>query len=32
MRCVKDMAFSLNQWQKLPMGKEKYEVGCEVSI
>ncbi len=32
MRCVKDIAFSLNQWQKLPMGKEKYEVGCEAGI
>jgi hypothetical protein len=32
MRCVKDMAFALKQWQELPIGRERDEVGREVSI
>ncbi len=32
MRCVEDMAFALKQWQELPIGRERDEVGCEVGI
>jgi hypothetical protein len=31
MRCLKDMAFALKQWQELPIGKERDEVGCDVA-
>ncbi len=30
--CVKNMAFSLKQWQELPMGREKDEVRRKVAI
>jgi hypothetical protein len=32
MQCVKDMAFTLKQWQELPICKERDEVGHEVAI
>ncbi len=31
MRCLEDMAFALKQWQELPIGKERDEVGCDVA-
>ncbi len=32
MRCVEDMAFALKQWQELPIGRERDEVGREAGI
>ncbi len=32
MRCEENMAFALKQWQELPIGKERDEVGHEVGI
>jgi hypothetical protein len=32
MRCVEDMAFALKQWQELPIGRERDEVGHETCI
>ncbi len=32
MRCVTDMTFALKQWQELPIGRERDEVGHEAGI
>ncbi len=32
IRCVEDMAFTLKQWQELPISRERDEVGCEAGI